>query len=70
MTGTLCRLNILSTILVYAYRAKHFGDETPWWYALLQPFGIRVFIYAMLVEGEIEWRGTRYPLKVLKDNVI
>jgi cellulose synthase/poly-beta-1,6-N-acetylglucosamine synthase-like glycosyltransferase len=77
MTGTLCRLNILSTFLVYAYRAKHFGDKTPWWYAVLHPFGICVFIYAMLrsasttlVKGGIEWRGTRYPLKELKDNVI
>ena len=64
MTGTLCRLNILSTFLVYAYRAKHFGDKTPWWYAVLHPFGICVFIYAMLrsasttlVKGGIEWRG-------------
>ncbi|HEY6713909.1 MAG TPA: glycosyltransferase family 2 protein [Rubrobacter sp.] len=77
MTGTLCRLNILSTFLIYAYRAKHFGDKTPWWYAVLHPFGICVFIYAMLrsasttlVKGGIEWRGTRYPLKELKDNVI
>jgi cellulose synthase/poly-beta-1,6-N-acetylglucosamine synthase-like glycosyltransferase len=77
MTGTLCRLNILSTFLVYAYRAKHIGDKTPWWYAVLHPFGICVFIYAMLrsasptlVKGGIEWRGTRYPLKELKDNVI
>ena len=77
MTGTLYRLNILSTILVYAYRARQFGDETPWWYAVLHPFGICVFIYAMLrsafttlVNGGIEWRGTRYPLKELKDNVM
>ena len=76
-TGTLCRLNILSTFLVYAYRARHFGDNTPWWYAVLHPFGICVFIYAMLrsasttlAGGGIEWRGTRYPLKELKDNVI
>jgi glycosyltransferase involved in cell wall biosynthesis len=76
-TGTLCRLNLLSTFLVYAYRAKHFGNDTPWWYTVLQPFGICVFIYAMLrsasttlVSGGIEWRQTRYPLKELKDNVI
>jgi len=77
MTGTLCRLNFLSTFLLYAYRARHSGDKTPWWYAVLHPFGICVFIYAMLrsvsttlVNGGIEWRETRYPLKELKDNVI
>ena len=47
-TGTLCRLNILSSFLVYAYRARHFGNDTPWWYAGLHPFGICVLIYAML----------------------
>jgi hypothetical protein len=77
MTGTLCRLNFLSTFLLYAYRARHFGDNTPWWYAMLHPFGICVFIYAMLrslsttlVKGGIDWRETRYPLSELKDNVI
>jgi cellulose synthase/poly-beta-1,6-N-acetylglucosamine synthase-like glycosyltransferase len=76
-TGILCRLNIFSTFLVYAYRAKHVGDETPWWYAVLHPFGIGIFIYAMvrsasttLVNGGIEWRETRYSLKDLKDNAI
>jgi cellulose synthase/poly-beta-1,6-N-acetylglucosamine synthase-like glycosyltransferase len=76
-TGTLCRLNMLSTFLLYAYRVRHFGHETPWWYAMLHPFGICVFIYAMLrsasttlAGGGIEWRETRYPLKELKDNAI
>jgi cellulose synthase/poly-beta-1,6-N-acetylglucosamine synthase-like glycosyltransferase len=76
-SGTLCRLNLLSTFLIYGYRARHFGDETPWWYAVLHPFGICVFIYAMLrsasttiINGGIEWRGTRYSLKELKDNAI
>ncbi len=55
----------------------HFRDETPWWYALLHPIGICIFIYAMLrsasttlAGGGIEWRETRYPLEELKDNVI
>ena len=76
-SGTLSRVNFLSTFLVYAFRARHFRDETPWWYAVLHPFGICVFIYAMLssasttlVKGGIDWRETRYPLKELKDNVI
>jgi cellulose synthase/poly-beta-1,6-N-acetylglucosamine synthase-like glycosyltransferase len=72
-TGVLCWMNILSTILVYAYRARHLGEELPWWYALLHPISICIFIYAMLrsattiiVNGGVEWRGTRYPLKELK----
>jgi glycosyltransferase involved in cell wall biosynthesis len=72
-TGNLCRMHLLSTILVYAYRARHLGEELPWWYALLHPIGICVFIYAMLrsattiiVNGGVEWRGTRYSLKELK----
>ena len=76
-TGTLSRSSIFSTFLLYAYRARRFGDETPWWYALLHPIGICAFIYAMLrsasttlAGGGIEWRGTKYPLKGLKDNVI
>jgi cellulose synthase/poly-beta-1,6-N-acetylglucosamine synthase-like glycosyltransferase len=77
LTGTLCRLTFLSTFLLYAYRARHFGNMTSWWYAVLHPFGICVFIYAMLrsasttlAGGGIEWRKTRYPLKELKDNAI
>jgi glycosyltransferase involved in cell wall biosynthesis len=76
-TGTLCRLNIFSTLLVYAYRARHFGHESPWWYALLHPFGICVSIYTMLRSASttlasrgIEWRETRYPLEELKNNMI
>jgi hypothetical protein len=70
-------MNILSTILVYAYRARHLGEELPWWYALLHPISICIFIYAMLrsasttlVNEGIEWRETGYPLKELKDNAI
>jgi len=76
-TGTLSRSSIFSTFLLYAYRARRFGDEAPWWYALLHPIGICVFIYAMLrsasttlAGGGIEWRETRYPLKELKNNVL
>lgn len=76
-TGTLSRLNIISTFLIYTYRARLFEDETPWWYATLHPIGICVFIYAVLrsaattiVNGGIEWRETRYPLKELKDNSV
>jgi hypothetical protein len=76
-TGVLCRLSFSSNFFAYAYRAKHLGDETPWWYAALHPVGICVFVYAMLrsasttiANGGIEWRGTRYSLKELRDNEI
>jgi len=75
MTGTLCRLSNFSTSLAYAYRARRLGEETPWWYGVLHPFGVCVFIYAMLrsasttiINRGIEWRGTRYPLAELKDD--
>jgi cellulose synthase/poly-beta-1,6-N-acetylglucosamine synthase-like glycosyltransferase len=73
----ICMLNLLSTLFLYAYRAKHSGEGTPWWYATLHPAGVCVFIYAMLrsasttlVAGGIEWRGTRYALAELKDNTV
>jgi glycosyltransferase involved in cell wall biosynthesis len=69
--------NVLSTFFLYAYRAKHSRVETPWWYAPLHPIGVCVFVYAMLrsacttiASGGIEWRGTRYPLESLKDNIL
>jgi cellulose synthase/poly-beta-1,6-N-acetylglucosamine synthase-like glycosyltransferase len=67
--------SILSTFLLYAYRARHSRMETPWWYAALHPFGVGVFVYAMLrsagttiINQGIEWRGTRYPLESLRAN--
>ena len=45
-------------------------------YAALHPFGVGVLIYAMLrsayttlANDGIEWRGTMYPLELLKENV-
>jgi glycosyltransferase involved in cell wall biosynthesis len=74
---TLCIFSVLSTFFLYAYRAKHSGVETPWWYAALHPMGVCILIYAMLgsayttiANGGIEWRGTRYSLKSLKENTL
>ena len=69
--------NVLSTLFLYAYRAKHSKIETPWWYAALHPIGVCIFVYAMLrsayttiASGGIEWRGTQYSLELLKDNTL
>jgi glycosyl transferase family 2 len=71
----LCGSSVLSTFILYGYRAKHSRVQTPWWYAALHPIGVCVFVYAMLrsacttiASGGIEWRGTRYSLESLKDN--
>ena len=71
----LCGCGFLSTYFLYAYRSEHSRVDTPWWYATLHPFGVCVFVCAMLrsacttiASGGIEWRGTRYPLGSLKGN--
>ncbi len=73
----LCGCSVLSTFFLYAYRAEHSRDQTPWWYAALHPIGVCILVYAMLrsacitiVNRGIEWRGTRYPLESLKDNTL
>ena len=67
-------LNVLIVVAMYAYGAKRSGSRTSPLYAALHPFGAAVFIYAMLrstcralASGGVEWRGTKYPLDLLKD---
>jgi hypothetical protein len=58
---------------MYAYGAGRSGARISPLYAALHPFGVAVFIYAMLrstygalTNGGVEWRGTKYPLDLLK----
>lgn len=67
-------VDVLFMFAMYAYGARRSGLSLL--YAALHPFGISVFIYAMLrstcttlANGGIEWRGTKYPLDLLKENV-
>jgi hypothetical protein len=66
--------DVLTIIATYAYGPEASGFALSPRYAALHPFGIDVFIYAALrfayvtlARGGIEWRGTFYPLGVLKE---
>ena len=68
-------LNVLTIFAMYAYGARRSGSRLSPLYAALHPFGAAVFIYAMLrstcralASGGVEWRGTKYPLDLLKDS--
>ena len=74
-TRLLFGLNVLAVTAMYAYGAKRSGSRTSPLYAALHPFGAAVFIYAVLrstfralASGGVEWRGTKYPLGLLKDS--
>ncbi len=67
--------NVLLVFVVYARQGRYSGTRLPVWYAALHPVGASLLTYAVLrsavtvlVNGGLEWRGTRYPLKLLKDN--
>jgi len=69
--------NVALTFALYAYRSRHSGSGLPLWYAALHPLGVSFFIYAMLrsayttlANDGIEWRGTKYPLELLRENTV
>ena len=73
-TRLLFGLNVLAVVAMYAYGARRSGSRISPLYAALHPFGVAVFIYAMLrstyralANDGIEWRGTKYPLDLLKE---
>lgn len=68
--------DVLAVLAVYAYGPRISGSALSPLYAALHPFGAGAFIYATLrsayvalIRGGIEWRGTFYPLHVLKEDV-
>jgi Glycosyl transferase family 2 len=74
---TLFGSNVLLTCAIYGYRASYSKSNTPLPYAALHPLSVCLFLYAVwrsasttLANGGIEWRGTKYPLKSLKANVV
>ncbi|MGI9050087.1 MAG: glycosyltransferase [Rubrobacteraceae bacterium] len=68
-------LNVLLIFAVYACQGRYSGSRLPLWYAALHPVGAGLLTYAVvrsavvvLAGGGLEWRGTRYPLELLKSN--
>jgi glycosyltransferase involved in cell wall biosynthesis len=67
--------DVLAVIAMYAYGPSVSGSSLSPYYAALHPLGMGVFIYAALrsayvslAKGGIEWRGTFYPLRLLKED--
>lgn len=61
--------------IIAAYRLMSPRTGLTAWNALLAPFAASLFIYALLrsmvvtlVQGGVNWRGTFYPLRTLREN--
>ena len=72
-----CGLNVALILLIYAYQERDKGPEVALLHGALHPLSMSFFVYAILrstcttlANGGIEWRGTRYPLEQLKENVV
>ncbi len=71
-------LNLLTILIIftmYGYNSSYFGN--PWFYAFFHPITALIVNYSVLMatiktilRNGIEWRGTKYPLKLLKKNII
>jgi glycosyltransferase involved in cell wall biosynthesis len=76
-TRALCGLNVVLILLFYAYQERYKGLVAALLHGALHPLSVSFFVYAILrstyitlVICDIEWRGTRYPLEQLKENVV
>jgi glycosyl transferase family 2 len=66
--------DVLAVVAMYVYGPRISGAKISPLYAALHPFGVGVFIYAALrsayvalANGGVEWRGTAYPLRLLRE---